>query len=247
MTPKCYAAGYRDCDGRAATREHWISRALLQRIQHDGTGLRVAGLSWAEGERDSRESELTTRMLCARHNNMLRDLDDTVAAFHDAWLAVAEGKETRVAIRGDLLERWALKVLVGMIVSGAARIDGTKVKAHPPQPILDVVFGLRELPTPRGFYFAIHDEHDDGLKIKVNTAPHGHELEGVALGITVQLLAFRFLIWLNPVAPGHPHFIHRPVGIDFGALGQIELQWRQGASNGNIPLDLKMVRVARST
>lgn len=244
VTPKCYAAAYRDCDGGAATREHWITKALQQRIQHDGTGLRVAGLSWFEGERDSHEGELTARMLCARHNHMLHDLDASIVSLHDAWLAAGEEKETHVVIHGDLLERWALKVLVGMVVSGAALVDGVKVKMpapHVPRAVLDIVFGLHDLPSPRGFYFVIHDERDEALKIKVNTPPLGHELEGVALGITIQFLAFRFLTWLNPVAPGYPHIlIHRPAGIDLGSLGRIALQWNQGAANGDVRLDLQI-------
>lgn len=148
VTRKCYATAYGDCDGGPATREHWISKALLERIQDDGTGLLVAGLSWFEGERAT--VELTTRMLCGRHNHMLHDLDGAIMALHDALLAVAEGKETRITIPGEYLERWAFKVLVGMIVSGAARIDGRNVKATPPQAVLDVLFGITDLPEGEG-------------------------------------------------------------------------------------------------
>lgn len=209
-------------------------------MQFGGTGLRVGGLSWVEGERESRISELTTRMLCARHNSMLHTLDDAATALHDAWLTVAERNETYLGLSGDLLERWAVKVLVGMIVSGAARVDGIAVRTQPPQAVLDVLFGLRDLSSPRGFYFVIHEEHDGGLKIKVNTAPRGHELEGIAFGITIQFLAFRFMTWLHRLPPEHKSLIYRPAGFDFAGLGRIDLEWSKGAANPAVPLDLKV-------
>jgi len=172
---------------------------------------------------------------------MLHDLDDAIITLHDAWLGAAGGDHVDVVIQGENLERWALKVLVGMIVSGAALIDGRNVRVKPPQAVLDVIFGKCDLPSPRGFYFAFHDERDDGLKIKVNTPPEGHPLEGIALGITIQFLAFRFLTYLAPLPfEDRERFVYRPAGIDFGATGRIAFEWRQGAANKPIPIDISL-------
>jgi len=242
ITRKCYGAPYQDCDGKRASREHWISRALLKRLKYDGARFELTGFAWFEGARESHEDEITARVLCARHNSMLHELDDAIVALHDAWLGAAEGKHVDVVIQGEDLERWGLKVLVGMVVSGAARIDGRNVKVvPPPQAVLDVVFGKHDLPPPRGFYFALHNERDDGLKIKVNTPPQGHPLEGIALGITIQFLAFRFLTYLNPLPIADPeHFIYRPAGIDFGPRGRLAFKWRQGAANKAIPINIAL-------
>lgn len=241
LTRKCYAAAYGDCDGGAATREHWISRALLERVQYDGVGLRVAGLSWFEGERECSDAELVTKILCARHNRMLSELDHSIVTLHDAWLAAGEGRETRLTISGDMLERWALKVLVGMIVSGTARVDGVPVRVPPPLAVVDVVFGARDLPSPRGFYFVVHTEFDSSLKIKVNTGPSGTELEGVVLGITVQFLAFRYVTWLGSMTPvASTQLLYRPAALDFGPFGRIDFQWKDDPGSGDIPLDLRI-------
>ncbi|HEY6222201.1 MAG TPA: hypothetical protein VIW26_00320 [Gemmatimonadales bacterium] len=248
VSKRCYAAQYHDCDGEPSSREHWITRALLERLRRDGAGIEVTGLAWFDGARASHEDEIIARVLCQRHNSMLSELDDAVIALHDAWLGAAEGKRVDVVIQGEKLERWALKVLLGMITSGAARIDGRKVKVKPPRAVVDVVFGRHELPPPRGFYFALHDERDDELKIKVNIPPQGHPLEGTALGITIQFLAFRFLTYLSalPIADGdNDRYIYRPAGIEFGDNARIEFVWRQGAASRAISINIALATVAQ--
>jgi len=242
VTKKCYAAHYQDCDGGPATREHWLTKALLERIQYDGTGLLVDGLAWHDGARASVESELTSRILCDRHHRMLSGLDGAVVALHDAWLSAAEGKPTSVVIQGEYLERWALKVLVGMTVSGAARLDGIPVRAVPSPAVLDVVFGMRDLSPPRGFHFVVHRDSDDGYKVKIDrvTPGRGHELEGVALGITIQILSFRFMTLLLPMRVDPRVAIYRPAGIDFGSKGRIDLRWKAGPATPHIPIALSM-------
>jgi hypothetical protein len=244
LTHRCYAAAYGDCDGGAATREHWISRALLERVRYGGVGLRVAGLSWFEGERVCSDAELVSRILCGRHNGMLNELDDSIATLHDAWLEVGEGHETRLTISGDMLERWALKVLAGMMVSGTARVDGIPIKVPAPLALVDVVFGARDIRSPRGFYFVVHNEFDGGLKIKVHTGHPGTELEGIALGISVQFLAFRYMTWLRSTPVASTELLYRPAALDFGPVGRIDFQWKDGPGSGDIPLDLRINRGA---
>ncbi|MEO7862044.1 MAG: hypothetical protein ABIU05_16745 [Nitrospirales bacterium] len=241
-THRCYAAQYHDCDGGPPTREHWITQALLKRIRDDGTGLQVTGLDWLDGPVALREGGLASKVLCGRHNEMLHKLDDAAIQLHDAWLAGAEQKETRTTINGHNLESWGIKVIAGFLASGAARVDRLKVKVKPPQPILDVVFGLRKLPPPLGFYFCLHDDFEDGFKIKVNMPPAGHELEGIALGITLQMVTLRMLIWLHSVPPNGDSFIYRPAGIDFGNNNAIDFEWSAGSASAHIPLDLQIHR-----
>lgn len=64
---------------------------------------------------------------------------------------------------------------------------------------------------------------------------------GIALGITVQFLTFRFLTYLNPLPIADPeHFIYRPTGIDFGPRGRLAFKWRQGAANKAIPINIAL-------
>lgn len=235
VTKRCYAAAYEDCDGGAATREHWITEKLLERIKYDGTGLLVEGLSWADGPRAGDTDLVASRVLCERHNNMLGDLDNTIVGLHDAWLGAAEGRTGTTTLKGDLVERWAIKVLVGMVTSGAVRVGGERVKAtSPPQGLLDVLFGVHELPPPRGFYFTMHDERDEGLKIKLQ------RVGDIVVGITIQFLALRFLTWLTDQATPAPaeQLFYRPAGLDFGKLGRLMLDWRLGAGSQAIGIDI---------
>lgn len=242
VTPRCYAARYKDCDGGATEREHWLTKALLKRTQFDGTGLQVDGLARQEGPVESDPDELFSRILCARHHDTLDGLDDAAIALYDAWMSAAAGKPIATSIQGERLERWALKVLVGMIVSGSVRIDGRRIKAEPPDAVLDVLFGNRDLPPPRGFHFVIHDERDDGYKVRIDRVPpnQGHELEGIALGITIQFAALRFMTTLLPLRADPKTFIYRPAGIDFGTVGRLDLRWEAGAANPDIPINISM-------
>src|SRR5688572_20977335 len=76
----CYAAPLQDCDGRPPTREHYISKNLLERF---GNGFFVAGLPWLDSPRALGVNALVGRVLCERHNNALSPLDAIIGKFYD--------------------------------------------------------------------------------------------------------------------------------------------------------------------
>ncbi len=241
VTQGCYAASYRDCDGGPLTKEHWITKRLLELVQDDGSGLHVTGLSFAGGQRDMWFSELQSRILCEKHNTILSELDVAIVALHNAWLAIARGQPLRTEISGHKLERWALKVLVGGAASGVLQVDGNTIRSEPSQPVLDALFGLRQLPSPCGFHFEVHGDREDGMKIGFVRPPPDHPEAGLVFGIRLQVRAFRFLTWLSSRgAPPFPNLFYRPAGLDFGSGSRLGFEWSDGPATRDIPFTLKI-------
>ena len=109
-----------DCDG-GLSREHYVSRALLE-----GLDLKVRGLPWQREEvaRVSRDS-LVAKILCRRHNTALSPLDAGAQAYFLAFErarlhASRQSLSTRnehYLISGDALELWAMKTLASLYAS----------------------------------------------------------------------------------------------------------------------------------
>jgi hypothetical protein len=78
--PSCFARDIRDCS-RAISREHYISRSVLDLF--GGGGIAVSGMPWIPDGEQRRVSaaSLTGRMLCERHNQALSSLDAVAARF----------------------------------------------------------------------------------------------------------------------------------------------------------------------
>lgn len=124
--PGCYAAPLADCGGRPSTLEQYVSKALLLRF---GNKFHVDGPDWAVQGKYFTEKSLRAKVLCERHNGALSPLDRVIGEFYDVLSAAHRG---RVGIRdfdGEDLERWALKVMLGVASSGSAVIAGKRERA----------------------------------------------------------------------------------------------------------------------
>lgn len=116
VSPKCFAGPLADCDGGAATREHYISRNLLLRF---GDEVWVEGLSWMDVARQLTERTMVSNMLCLKHNNGLSNLDSMIGRFYDVIASSHAGRDSGWhSFEGELLERWALKLMCGLLASG---------------------------------------------------------------------------------------------------------------------------------
>ena len=95
-----------------------------------GTGLTVSGLPWipaGEQRRVSIES-LTGKVLCTRHNQALSPLDTIAAGFFQFFTIQWSTHNVEVYLtRGYDLERWLLKMLCGLVMSGNATLDGQRL------------------------------------------------------------------------------------------------------------------------
>lgn len=155
----CYAKELGGCNG-PLSREHYLSKCVQEHLRAGGE-YRLFGAPWlAAGEAIVSINNTQARILCAAHNNALSDLDRGVLplfSFLDEWRSRMRAGEsieaTRVCMPGTVLERWMLKVLVGILVSGNAAFQGQRLRDYrPSRQILDVLFAKQALAPPFGLY-----------------------------------------------------------------------------------------------
>lgn len=157
--PACYLRDDADC-GTQMSREHFISESILKIIQVANGELLVQGFPWLKSPRRLSPNALASRILCQRHNGALSPLDAIALRFYRRansareHLLAPRGRRDKVYLfNGNDLERWMLKVLCGLLVSGnAATGDGSKFVSEPIPAWIDVLMGRREMPAKLGLH-----------------------------------------------------------------------------------------------
>lgn len=149
---KCYARELGDCS-ETITREHYISENILKLLNVT----EVAGAAWHADPDELVPASprwLASKMLCDRHNSALSPLDseagrfiDTLLRFDHALRDSAPPVTTEdVTCNGADIERWMLKVLVGMAYGGAFKTAEIRHDA----PVVPTLFGERNWPAGWG-------------------------------------------------------------------------------------------------
>lgn len=132
--PKCYMSFTQDCCTSISS-EHYVSRSVLDAM---GKDIFVSGMPWQrDGESASYgKSSMTAHVLCRRHNSALSPIDIAAERFFSGMNSIAAELNRKTwskrisirVIRGELLELWALKTLLGIFHAGIARSDGVRLK-----------------------------------------------------------------------------------------------------------------------
>jgi len=168
--PKCYARADGDCSTKIS-KEHFISRALLQRIAIDATA-KIAGLAWQRPQTFNRipVDGLASNILCDRHNSILSSLDQTmtrfVRAIHHFDRSSVKGFSSRT-FDGTHIERWMLKCIIGLVASKNLR---STIKFE----CVDVLFERISWPEGWGVYFNLANGpvyHTDSILIETLVGP----------------------------------------------------------------------------
>ncbi len=133
--PKCYLAGRGACH-KTISLEHWMSKSLLREL---GTTVAVKGLPGVPVGQAKviGIGALGANILCKKHNSMLSNLDENALKFFNLRRRIDRSFSkppfaqmiANYQVDGSLFERWILKALAGMVLSGAAEIDGQKIKS----------------------------------------------------------------------------------------------------------------------
>lgn len=118
--PNCYLSGSQDCSHQIS-REHYMSKSVLDQL---GKTLRVSGMPWmgAGQTLDITVGNLTSKILCKRHNEALSPLDEEAALFFLSLSKALADLERKTLSRkpsfhlvgGSTLELWMLKVACGL-------------------------------------------------------------------------------------------------------------------------------------
>lgn len=191
-TRKCYARILGGCDG-GLSREHIVSEAILDNISPTNC-IDVINPHWAKGEtKRVGKRRLTARVLCLKHNSLLSPLDTEMATFqaHVGRALSQHNKANEIeCIDGNKIERWMLKVLLGLCVDDHLE----------PDPIygdiydwgIRATFGGKELPIGMGLYVSkqikFESENQFGVRILVHNGKTIPCLSILIYGVPLSLL-----------------------------------------------------------
>ena len=168
---RCYLRGTSNCCDKI-TREHFISRAILNQLAHmlpgetGGPRLELDGMLWQQPGTSGRfpPDALAAKVLCRRHNSALAPLDAIAAdafsrlaqAFHHASRDSLSVRTQHFLVNGEALQLWGLKTLLGVYHAKVAAAERTAVReTHQ----LDERWALAalsgsSLPQPLGLYIS---------------------------------------------------------------------------------------------
>jgi hypothetical protein len=165
INPSCYLSSVSNCSAKL-TKEHFISRNILERITDDNTlkfenaGHFFGGKSIVQIGIDG----FSSKILCDNHNSALSPLDETVgAAFgrieeftKDVLRVHTKGyRANSFHIASGLdIERWMIKVFCGLAAAGKIRGRSGKViqLGSLPRILFEALIGTATLEAPLGLH-----------------------------------------------------------------------------------------------
>jgi len=142
-----------------------------------GDPITIQGFPWLGGKEATLPTkDLTSKILCQRHNSALSGFDEVGIRFFEKLRAarVENPLSHTVAsshiylFRGEMVELWMLKVLCGLIVSkNALDRTGTPINAALPRNWLGVLFEHEPMPAGWGLYMshAFGSTHPNGASV----------------------------------------------------------------------------------
>ena len=228
--PSCYLARFRDCSTKIS-REHYFSSGILSLISEEiGGNIAATGLAWVErAPQDAVPADaFNAKVLCDRHNSGLGPLDDAATKLYRAICDLHLGwpdTAGRFLMSGHDLERWMLKVTIGILLTGQ----------HQVKPDLLVKFDnisdktLGQLLHPGRFdyragegLYAVRTEAGGFIRSPTSGfTTHWADNQTLA-GVTVELRGLRFVLSLSPEMRIHPDYssmTHRPERMAFSKKG----------------------------
>lgn len=172
--PSCFGQVTNDCSSDI-TKEHPVSGKLLrvmEQVGGEGKNIIIGGRPWqnAGDEKAIGIPGLSSKILCARHNEALSPLDNSVS---DIYKAISKGQlELVTASPGDstkkftlcsgkVLELWLLKALWGQLASGVIHDSGKVVKRFAPEIdttlLAEILWRGAPWPDRWGLYARVYD------------------------------------------------------------------------------------------
>jgi hypothetical protein len=167
MAHECWAKTLGDCGG-GISREHSISECV-----YPDQKVIVSGFDFCkDAPKEMHINSLTAKILCRDHNSRLGqevdhvggDLFKSVRAFTEHRNRQAEypsvnWTQRHYKIDASRLERWFLKIMIGIGFSGSLTIGSGDLEAGviPPK-LVRIAFGLEQFSLGQGMYVAFRDK-----------------------------------------------------------------------------------------
>jgi len=255
--PKCYARGVGACC-RKITAEHWVSKSIIEQIDEGhGTRSQVVSITKSRPQQPGPTrllgiGNLTGKILCAAHNELLSPLDAAGKQMFEAMEDIHYGCDTpnareKVArIDGNQLERFLLKVICGALYSGnLGPGDGSLKGKDIRTDWLRVLVEDAELPAGHGLYFLppVSDEIFRADKDVLDFTLLLTEEPREPCGIRVWFFGIEFVLLLAEVPKGvktpFDTALYQPAGLRVeGSNARIEFVWKNGPTGDEIALKL---------
>jgi hypothetical protein len=229
---KCYASALEDCS-KEITREHYISKKLLDRLGD----FEAHGLAWLKGNKMSLpETAFRSHILCKRHNVALSPLDDNITQLYDLMRRWQDRKVVGdLVLDGEDLERWAIKVMFGLLASGSAEMLGEDGRPAPrlinmPRKPMRVLFCEAALPKRAGYHHG-HSVFGHLKPTAVRTRLDYTPGSKVPDSIVFSVVGFTWITTLTKDAPmpapgpGSEPYVYRPSDFTIGDTGHLTLRW----------------------
>jgi hypothetical protein len=217
------------------SREHYVSESFLRCIKREGPVM-VGGMSWLPPgqKKDLPTRALTAKILCDRHNAALAPLDTVAkrlcqtmfrASDQDANAPVLADQESwEVFFNGYDIERWMLKVLCGVLISGGAIRNGVAIRDWtPPEQLLGILFKNTAFPVGQGLYLRTIPgaEHDSNTHLACEPfISPASDVPPEMSGARVEIFGMPFYLLLTDASSdlfgaGRKLFTYRPREIRF--------------------------------
>jgi hypothetical protein len=189
------------CDG-GISGEHLISASIMALLADDGD-FTISGLPWipAGETRAVGPKSLTANCLCRKHNSCLHPLDDAALKFFTALKSCLERKATDVKfiVSGHDLERWLLKTVKALAVSGnlargQEKLSGAFAKSIQ---VIEMIDDPQHWAAATGLYCVARQGAAMENNNRFQLAPFTNEC-GEIYGLWANILGVWFILMLEP-------------------------------------------------
>ncbi len=204
---RCYLSPL-GCCGAKITKEHFISRNILERIttgslRFDGSGHFFGGKEQVDISID----DFCAKVLCDNHNLSLSVLDaaaglafSTIEALARDVANLGRGQKSFHVSSGIDIERWMIKVYCGLVAAKKIRsASGKTVPRNALEPyLLDSLIGTTSLSTPLGLYmhtFVGQELRPGGLSFGTIKLTDGSDEVG---GLILSMGLMSFVLVISP-------------------------------------------------
>lgn len=239
---KCWASSLCDCaDGMS--REHYVSDGIL-----DGESVTAFGLEWCRDEpRTISLKSAVAKILCAKHNSALSDLDGEAAKLSRFLVSEVYRQpnvEARIKINGRRLEKWALKTFFNLGCLRALHREQPNT-IEPPDSLIRYLYCNTVVPDGIGLYHVSHSIGASNLEAGVSwNVIRKIDQPNQVVGLTFIFYGVRFAVVIEAVRAeskiqgmgligefdfSRSEVSYRPTSISFLGLSaaekSIELEW----------------------
>jgi hypothetical protein len=245
--PKCYLRSTHDCS-EDISREHYISANILEQL---GSSISVIGFPFlAPNETNSFAIDnLTSKILCRRHNEALSPLDQEAEIFFrelslslsDLEKAPSRTHNIHLA-SGSALELWMLKTACGMYFSRIAAKDNVRLAGthRVDEAKITAAFFENKWDDRAGLYFNGHYGSAMTTMAGIVVRTLSEDIGSLFSGVRIALLGIEFdlLFDTTGASPGPwPGIVRRPSELIFEKNQRehaIILTWPQGTPEASI-------------